>query len=474
VNHDGERAHTGEAAPTPERSRTPEVPSTVAQLDWPRSTVGGDVESEAALDNRAVSTPATGARRPRVLVITQNGAVPGDRRVWNELMALRESGYEVVAICPVDGGTQTDSFERRDSVDIFRYAQVPAAGSSLSYMREYASAFWRIRRLARKVAGERGFEIVQASNPPDFLLLAVHFLKRRGARFIFDHHDLAPELYLARFGGDGGIYFRLALALEWLNFRVADVVLATNESYRAVAVRRGHRRPEDVFVVRSGPSLERFLPTAPDVSLKRGHAHLISFIGLMEPQDGIDHAIQALALLHELRDDWHADFAGAGSALAGLRQLTEDLGLSDHVEFVGLLQDDDLRRLLCSSDVCLVPDPKTRLSDTSTLVKVAEYMAMSRPIVAFDLAETRVTAGEAAAYVKPNDPRAFAQTISELLDDPQRRARMGRIGRERIEAGLSWEHSRVQLLAAYEAALKRRPPRLARLLRAVTRRAPRG
>ncbi|MGA3361546.1 MAG: glycosyltransferase family 4 protein [Solirubrobacteraceae bacterium] len=394
---------------------------------------------------------------PRVLVITQNCPVPSDRRVWNELRALQQAGYEVVAICPEGDERNSGRFERRDGVEIFRYPPVHASGSALSYLREYAMAFWHIRRLARKVAGERGFDVVQASNPPDFLLLSVRFLKRRGACFVFDHHDLAPELYLARFGEGRGIFFRLALVLEWLNFRLTDLVIATNESYRQVAIRRGGRRVEDVFVVRSGPELARFQPVPGDPALKRGREHLISFIGEMAPQDGLDHAIRALAHLRELREDWHAVLAGDGPSLAGLRELTDQLGLNDHVEFAGWLEDPELRTLLCSSDVCLAPDPKTRLSDASTLVKVAEYMAMARPVVAYELTETKVTADGAAIYAGANQPRAFARAIADLLDDPQRRLAMGRIGRERVEASLSWEHSRVALLAAYEAALRRQP-----------------
>jgi glycosyltransferase involved in cell wall biosynthesis len=399
------------------------------------------------------------ARRPaaRVVIITQNCSVPRDRRVWSELLALCSGGYEVVAICPEGDGHERARFERREGVDIFRFAQPRASGSPLSYLREYAVAFWRIRRLARRVAGERGFDIVQASNPPDFLLMAVHFLKRRGARLIFDHHDLAPELYLARFGGDGGVFYRLTQLLERVNYRMADLVLATNESYKRIAVQRGRMRPEDVFVVRTGPDLARFGPVPADPELKRGRRALISFIGEMAPQDGVDHALRALAHLLQRRDDWHAIFAGHGGALDDLRALTTSLGLDDHVEFTGWLEDPELQRVLSASDLCLVPDPKTPLSDVSTLVKIAEYMAMSRPIVSYDLTESRVTAEEAAIYARPNEPEAFAKAIAVLLDDPDRRARMGRIGRERVERLLSWEHCRRNLLAAYEVALTREP-----------------
>jgi glycosyltransferase involved in cell wall biosynthesis len=403
--------------------------------------------------------PPTSA--PRVLVVTQNCSVPSDRRVWNELRALRGAGYEVVAICPEGDGDEGARFEPREGIDIFRYAQPPASGTPISYLREYAVAFWRIRHLAHRLAGERGFDVVQVSNPPDFLLMTVHFLKRRGARLIFDHHDLAPELYLERFGGDGGVFYRvlyrLMRLLERSSFSLADLALATNESYKRVAVQRGNMRPEDVFVVRSGPELARFKPVPADPDLKRGRRTLISFIGEMAPQDGVDHAVRALGHLRQRRDDWHAIFAGDGVALDDLRALTTSLGLDDHIEFTGMLQDPELLRVLSSSDLCLVPDPKTPLSDASTLVKIAEYMAISRPIVSYDLTESRVTAQEAAIYARPNDPEAFAEAIATLLDDPERRALMGRIGRDRVERLLSWENSRRELLAAYEVALAREP-----------------
>lgn len=398
----------------------------------------------------------------RVLSITQNYTVPDKKMVWNQLLTLRAAGYEVVAICPQPDGLGADGseaarFERRDGIDIFRYAQPRAGGTAISYLREYAVAFWRIRRLARRVAGGRGFDVVQVSNPPDFLLIAVHFLRRRGACLIFDHHDLVPELYLAKFGGSGGAFYRLTRLLERVNYWVADLVIATNESYRRAALQRGGIRPERIFVVRKGPDLGRFQPVPADPELRRGRRALISYIGEIASQDGVDHAIRALAHLRERRDDWHAIVAGDGSAVSDLRRLTTELGLDDHVEFTGWLQDLELRRLLCSSDICLAPDPKTPLSDASTLLKIAEYMAMSRPIVSYDLTESRVTAGAAAVYARPNDPEAFASAIDELLDDPDRRNLMGRIGRERVEHLFSWERSKKELLAAYELALNRQP-----------------
>jgi glycosyltransferase involved in cell wall biosynthesis len=230
-------------------------------------------------------------------------------------------------------------------------------------------------------------------------------------------------------------------------------VIATNESYRAVALRRGRKRPEDVFVVRNGPDLARLRPGEPDPSLRAGRAHLLAYVGVIAPQDGVDHALRALALLRERRRDWRAVFAGEGDALPELRRLASELGLSDDVEFVGWLDDEGVRRLLSTADVCVSPEPASPLNDASTMIKVAEYMAMGRPVVCYDLAESRATAGDAAVYARANDEGALADAIAGLLDDPNRREAMGRAGRLRVERVLAWEHSEGALLDAYERVI---------------------
>ena len=236
-------------------------------------------------------------------------------------------------------------------------------------------------------------------------------------------------------------------------FRLADVVMSTNESYRRVALDRGRKRPEDVFVVRSAPDAERFRAVAADDGLKRGRPYLLAYLGVMGPQDGVDHALEALAVLRRTRDDWHAIFIGAGDVFAQMKALAARLGLADSVEFTGRVPDEDVIRILSTADVCLAPDPKNPLNDVSTMNKIMEYMALSRPIVSYDLVEARVSAGTAAVYASPNDVTDFARCISELLDAPDRRAEMGAIGRRRVEGDLSWAHSEEQLLAAFERAL---------------------
>ena len=396
-------------------------------------------------------------RRGRVLMVIENEGVPEDRRVWDECRTLVQAGWEVVVVCPhVLDGDRPDA-ETRGGVEIHRFPLRPA-GSALGYFREYALALWRIRRIARRLHEEEPFDVVHASNPPDLLFLAVRSMRARGARFIFDHHDLMPELYRSRYGRTG-ILYRVLVAIERLTLNQADVVISTNESYRRTAITRGGVSPERVFVVRNGPDLDRFLPVEPDPSLRRGARYLIAYLGVMGPQDGIDHALSALAELRRLRaDDWHALFIGEGQVLAEMRDLAANLGVADAVEFAGWREDDDIRRMLSTADVCLAPDPPGPLNDISTMVKVLEYMAIGRPIASYYLPETHVSAGDAAAYAPSADPESLGRCVHDLLEDPARRMEMGRHGHERV-AAFSWQRSSAALLAAYEHAITSGPRR---------------
>jgi glycosyltransferase involved in cell wall biosynthesis len=397
----------------------------------------------------------------RVLILLQNESIPSDRHVWNESTALVRNGYDVTVICPAGETRDRDGFEETAGVKIHRYEPRRADQRATDYAIEYLAALWSIRRLARRLARERPFDLVHACSPPDFLLLAALGLRRQGARFVFDHHDLTPELYLTRFGG--GLVHRVTLMAEQVAYRSADVVLSVNDSYRRVAIKRGRRDPADVAVVRTGPDLTRFVPSERDESLKRGKRFLLSYAGVMGAQDGVDHALRALAELRLLRDDWHAVFMGDGDVVEEMRALTDELGLAESVEFTGWVEHDMVSRVLSTSDVCLAPDPKNPLNDVSSMIKISEYMAMSRPIVSYDLAESRVGAGEAAIFAAPDDHTGFAQLVSELLDDPDRRAKMGAAGRERAKNFLAWEHQERSLLAAYSRALDMGPVREGRL-----------
>lgn len=383
--------------------------------------------------------------------------MPFDRRVWQECTTLRDAGWEVHVICPRGEKRDTELEAEIDGVRIHRYPLRAATGGPAGYLREYGSALWHTVRLARTVGP---VDVVHACNPPDLLFLPALWLKRRGARFVFDQHDLVPELYLSRFDRGEDLLYRAVCALERRTYRTADIVLATNESYRDVALRRGGKRPEDVFVVRSAPAVDRFQPVPPEQELKRGKPHLLCYLGVMGPQDGVDYALRALAKLRDElgRTDWHAVFVGAGDAFDAMVELSRRLGLLEQVQFTGRIPDADLVRYLSTADVCLSPDPRNPLNDVSTMNKVLEYMAMGRPIVSFDLREARVSAGDAAVYAPANDETEFAGLIALLLDDPEKRARMGKIGQERIGGQLSWQNSQASLLAAYAAACRDHTP----------------
>jgi len=398
--------------------------------------------------------PRSTARR--ALILVENLSVPLDRRVWQQSLTLQRAGYEVVVVCPQGRDRDTEPFARIEGVEIHRFPLAPSDGGARGYGREYAQALWRIARLVRRLSRERHFDIVQACNPPDLLLFAALPLKRGSTRFVFDHHDLVPELYLSRFGRGQDLVYRATLALERLSFRLADVVIATNESYRHVALTRGGKRVDDVFVVRNGPDVTRFRPREPDPSLRHGRSHLIAYVGMMGPQDGVDHALRALAALRRTREDWSAVFVGDGDMLAGMRALSGELGLSDAVEFTGLVDQDEVVRVLSSADVCIAPEPSSPSNDVSTMIKVGEYMAMGKPVACYDLAETRFTAGDAALYARLDDVDDLARCIDRLLKDGDLREKLGSAGRDRVNKVLSWEHSEPQLLAAYERALSQR------------------
>ena len=320
-------------------------------------------------------------------------------------------------------------------------------------------ALWHTLRIARRLSRVEPFDVVHACNPPDLLFLTAVALRRSGARFLFDHHDLVPELYESRFGGESRVLHRATLLLERLTFRTADGVISTNESYLEAAIGRGSMPADRVRVVRSAPDLSRFVPVQPDDSLKRGKPYLACYLGVMGPQDGVDYALRAIARYGQMgRNDLHATFLGGGDYFDQAVALTRDLGLEEIVEFTGRVPDETVQRYLSTADVCLSPDPKNPLNDVSSMNKVVEYMAMGRPIASFDLHEARVTAQDAAVYAYDNNEDQFAKLIADLLDDPDQRERMGAIGRQRIEESLSWDVSRRNLIAAYEDLLQR-PPR---------------
>jgi glycosyltransferase involved in cell wall biosynthesis len=379
--------------------------------------------------------------------------------VWQEATALRDAGYEVSIICPTGRGYEA-RFEVVDGVHIWRYPLPVEGAGPLGYLVEYSSALFFTFLLSLRVLWKRGFDVVHACNPPDLFFLIGAFYKLFGRKFLFDHHDANPELYEAKFGRRGLMYNAM-LALEWLTFRYADVSLATNESYRRIATGRGRMPPERVFVVRSGPSIERMKILPPDEALKKGRKYLVGYVGVMGRQEGIDQLLHAVAhIVHDLRrSDVQFGLVGGGTSLEEMRALAAELGVAEYVTFTGRVPDEEMLAVLNTADVCVNPDVANRMNDISTMNKVMEYMALGKPIVQFDLAEGRYSAQLASLYARGNDPLDLAGKIVELLDSPQKRAAMGAYGRRRVLEELEWRHEIPKLLAAYDALWERAAPR---------------
>lgn len=402
--------------------------------------------------------------RPRVLIIVQNLPVPFDRRVWLECGTLTDAGYDVTVVCP--RGKDTGARQIIDGVTILTYAPYAPGGGAASYVLEYAHSFAATARLALRARRESGpFDVVQACNPPDIFWPLARLLHRLdGTRFVFDHHDLCPELFESRFPEGPRLAHRGLLRLERETFRAADRVVSTNESYAAVAMRRGHKSPEQLRVVRTGPDLDRLQPVTPQPQLRRGREHLVAYLGVMGPQDGVDLALKAAELIvHEhARRDVSFTFMGAGDCYDELVAERDRRGLGSFVELPGRVPDETVAAVLSTADVGLCPDPLNPLNDVSTMNKTMEYMVFGLPVVAFDLHETRVSAQGAARYVEPNSVAAYARAVLELLDDRDARGTMGRVGRERVERELAWSYQRQGYLAVFDELTGRPGPRVHR------------
>jgi glycosyltransferase involved in cell wall biosynthesis len=384
------------------------------------------------------------------LILVENLPSPFDRRVWQEACALRDAGYAVSIICPTGKGCEK-KFEAIDGIHIYRYKLWVEASGVVGYALEYPIALAWTFALAWRVLLTRGFDVIHACNPPDLFFLIAAFFRLLGKKFVFDHHDLNPELYEAKFGRRD-FFHRLLLKLEQWTFRTADVSIATNGSYRRVAIERGRMSPDQVFVVRSGPSLERLKILPPDERLKRGRRYLVGYVGVMGRQEGIDYLLRAARhIVFDLqRSDVHFGLVGGGTSLQQMKALAAELGIADYVTFTGRVPDGEMLAMLNTADICVNPDIANELNDKSTMNKIMEYMALGKPIVQFDLKEGRHSAKRASLYARKNDVLDFAARIVELLDDPVRRAEMSEFGRRRVESELEWRHEAPKLLAAYE------------------------
>jgi glycosyltransferase involved in cell wall biosynthesis len=390
----------------------------------------------------------------RVLIIVQNLPVPFDRRVWLECQALVANGYQVAVVCPK--GTGDGAYQVVDNVELYKYRPYAPGGSKLGFVAEYAYSFLGTAWLTLRARRSGRFAVMQACNPPDIfwpIALVLRLLDR--SLFVFDHHDLCPELYESRFPDGPKLPYKALRALERRTHRAADHVISTNDSYRNIAITRSGKSPGDVTIVRSGPDPQRLRRGQARPELRRGRTHLAAYIGVMGPQDGVDIVVRAAAILvNELhREDIAFTLIGSGDCFDDLVALRDQLGLAGHVEFTGRAPDELVADILSTADVGLSPDPKNPLNDVSTMNKTMEYMAFELPVVAFDLRETRVSGGDAAVYVTPNDVREYATAIADLMDDEPRRSLLGKLGRVRVEQELAWSHQERVYVGVYRRLL---------------------
>jgi glycosyltransferase involved in cell wall biosynthesis len=413
----------------------------------------------------------------RVLMLVEN-VFPEDTRVKNEAFTLMQAGYHVTVISLRKKHQR--SFEVINGVRVYRARKIKLFGknsprdsfagkllnritSIVGYACEYFYFILVAFFMSLYVVLKQGFDVVHVHTPPNTLFLVGLFYRLMGKKFVFDHHDLSPELYQSRFGRPRDLIYHALLAEEKLGLRCANLVIATNESYKRIEVQRGNLKSEKIFIVRNGPDLHRIKLGAPDEKLKAMGKTILGYVGDINPQDGVDYLLRSLRYLaYDLRrKGFYCVIIGSGDALDDLKILARELKIEDNVWFTGYISDEDLLRYLSTADICVDPDPSSPLNDASTWIKIMEYMALKKPIVSFDLPETRFSAQQAALYVPPNDEKQFAEAIARLMDDPAERARRGEWGYKRVVDHLAWHHVSKNLLFAYETLMPQRSPRVA-------------
>lgn len=393
----------------------------------------------------------------RILIVVENLPVPLDRRVWLEATALVQAGYQVSVICPMGRGWDA-SYEEIEGVHIYRHPAPPEAHSgAVAYAREYGHAIRAWFRLAKVVWDERGFDVIHGCNPPDLIFLLAWWYRLWGVTYLFDHHDVCPELFEAKFGKRGLLYGVMRV-WERLTFMTASVSIATNDSFKRIAVQRGKMYPRDVFVVRSAPKVETFVPGPGDATYRKGAGTVLGYVGVIGQQEGMDLLIAAVDhLVREMkRNDLHCVIVGFGPHLEVVQEDVKTRELEPYLTFTGPLYGDDMLAALNAIDIGVAPDPKNPMNDISTMNKVMEYMTLEKPSVQFDLTEGRVSAEGASLYARANDPVDFAEKIAALMEDPARAKEMGKAGRRRVLEALSWDHSVPHLLAAYDRVFTKR------------------
>jgi len=390
------------------------------------------------------------AQAKKILILVENLPVPLDRRVWMEATTLVDAGYQVSVICPK--GKYSAFYEVMQNVRIYRYP-LPSLESVLGHFLEYAIALPITFFLTFVVFFKDGFDVIQSANPPDFFFIIGGFFKMFGKKFIFDHHDLMPEICDSRWNGwKHKVAYLPSVWAEKQTFKTADWVIATNESYRQIAIRRGGVNPEKVVVVRSGPEIDKFKPVPVNDSWRKGKEYLVGYLGVMGPNDGMEYLLETINfIVHSLnRTDIHFILIGSGDLQPKLKKICTRFGLDEFVEFTGRLPDQQVKEILSTADLAVAPDPRDPLNDVSTMNKIIEYMALEKALVCFDLREAKVSAGDAAVYAKPNDAQDFALKVIELLEQPEKRKVMASYGRKRFLDSLAWDHQKKHLLRLYQ------------------------
>ena len=385
----------------------------------------------------------------KILIIVENLPVPFDTRVWQEATTLAANGYTVSVICPVGKGYMAKE-ETLDGVHIFRHPLPPEGNGAIGYFREYGSALREELRLAKKVYREIGFDVIHGCNPPDDIYMVASFFKKYGVKYVFDHHDICPELFEAKFGSTKGLLYKSQVWLERQTYKHCTFAFVTNESYRRIAIERDRMPPERVIVLRSGPKLERLRQLPPDPSIRRGYPYMVGYLGVIGQQEGVEYILQAAQYIKERENNVFWGIVGGGPHLEAMKKQAHAMGLDDCVEFTGRVPDEQMLRYLNTADVCVNSDTYNAMNDKSTMNKVLEYMALGKAIVQFDLTEGRYSAQDASLYAKRNDAVDMAEKIRQLLADPELRERMGRYGHERIVNELSWDNASKALLEGYE------------------------
>ena len=422
-----------------------------------------EVPMSASTESRKELPARRRPRKPaRVLIIVQNLSVPFDRRVWLECRSLIDAGFEVAVVCPKGPGDP--AYARLSDVELYKYRPYAPGGSRISFVLEYLYSFFATLALSIKASWRGRFTVVQTCNPPDiFWPIGLLFRIAHGSSFVFDHHDLCPELYQSRFPNGNRLIYRALLLMERCTAKTADHVTSTNDSYREIVVHRDGVDPAKVTVVRTGPDAAKLSRTAPDPALRGNRPYLVAYIGVMGPQDGVDLVLDvADVVVRKLnRRDISFTLIGSGDCFTDLVAQRDRLDLADFVTFTGRIPDADVAAILSSAHVGISPDPKNPLNDLSTMNKTMEYMAFGLPVVAFDLRETRVSAGNAGVYATPNDVEELARLLVGLMDDESTRRAMGAAGRARIEQELAWEHQAPRYVSVYQqlaATPRRRVP----------------